>query len=241
MHVGARRRQPALGASAPRDRAGRRRHLGAGPRWPPSAWSSRLGCGAPCSARGAHPVRRTRPAGVEIAGAELAPRQQIGSVAYAVRAAHAVHAAEADHAARANSATTATNATNATTAGRATSAGTADSATNAGYANSAGTATNVYGSGSVVAASATINGTATVNVLNANSIAHVRGAVVGGFRIWTDRDSSNIGWYNCAAWGDGRCSTDRSRSQITGDCSGGSGHPSGYVQPTVRDGWCIQD
>jgi hypothetical protein len=104
--------------------------------------------------------------------AELSPRQQIASVAYAIMATNALQAANAvraDSAARAESAATADSATSAayaTTAGRAstadtaTTAATAASATtaaNAAHATHADTATNLSG-GTVQATTITSSG-----------------------------------------------------------------------------------
>ncbi len=80
--------------------------------------------------------------GVTVDGTELLPRQQIGTVAYALVANQAIRAVNADHATsadRADRATSATSATSATTAGYATSAGTATSAGSAGSAGSVDT------------------------------------------------------------------------------------------------------
>jgi hypothetical protein len=134
---------------------------------------------------------------------ELAPRQQIGAVVYALRTAWAArateadHAKESDHAAAATNATNAVNATNATNAIRATTAGSADSAayaTNAGHADSADSAAGVTG-GSVTASSVA---TKTLTVTGA---AAVKGLVTGGARV-----SGNGIISTCSPWGAGTCS-----------------------------------
>jgi hypothetical protein len=134
--------------------------------------------------------------GVTVDGTELTPRQQIGSVVYAFRAAHAV---EADHAARASNADQATNATSAVSAQNATNANHADQATNAanannaGYAGSAGTATNVSG-GTVQASNLTATN-AIISNLNAP------GLVIGSATMFNDEWGS----CQCDVWGEARC------------------------------------
>jgi len=73
---------------------------------------------------------------------ELTPRQQIGTVVYALRTAWAVRAKDADHADEAAHAANSTNAGYATTAG---SAGFATTATSADTATMAGSAINLSG------------------------------------------------------------------------------------------------
>jgi hypothetical protein len=81
--------------------------------------------------------------GVAVDGTEeLTPRQQIGTVVYALRTAWAVRAKDADHADEAAHAANSTNAGYATTAG---SAGFATTATSADTATTAGSAINLSG------------------------------------------------------------------------------------------------
>lgn len=203
--------------------------------------------------------------GVVVGGTELSPRQRIGSVAYAMRAAIAVnaaHAAKADSldtrdgrewlsvqrvaaAGKADQADHATSATHVTGGTGTVSAATIDAPTitAANKLESKGELAAVtVGTGSLsVSETATLRDvritrslstdegtTTTVANLNAQSILHVPGAVVGGFVI-TGCSGPSCSVPTCSdAWGDGRC-----LAGGQGDCGGGS-HTAEYTRGVVR-------
>lgn len=193
--------------------------------------------------------------GVSVDGAaELTPRQQIASVAYAITstyayqatsavtastAAQAVRAAEADHAA---SATLATNATHAISADTATRVPTADRATTAGLADRASladTATNVQG-GTVSASSVTATGDVQVagklRLASASNTAHAdltyasAAALTGGAASNADAYHRHAGTFRCTG-------TVRPSTMTVSSSDGDAFTASRPASPNDGEGW----